>query len=111
MSPESPVDRRWKFPVLPFIIGKTPEPTDPRLVDLLSGVYVPDISDAVGRMYTVHKIRSIFEPAVSLVGAATTVKCPPGDNLAVKKALTLVQPGDVLVIDAQGFDEWCLGGF
>jgi regulator of RNase E activity RraA len=45
------------------------------------------------------------------VGTAITAKCPPGDNLAVKKALTLTQPGDVLVIDAQGFTEWCLGGF
>jgi 4-hydroxy-4-methyl-2-oxoglutarate aldolase len=111
MPAESPVDRRWKFPVLPFVIGKTPEPTDPRLVDLLSGFYVPDISDAVGRMYTVHNIRSLFEPAIALVGPATTAKCPPGDNLAVKKALTLIRPGDVLVVDAQGFSDWCLGGF
>jgi 4-hydroxy-4-methyl-2-oxoglutarate aldolase len=111
MPAESPVDRRWKFPVLPFIIGKIPGPTDPRVVEALSGFYVPDISDAVGRMYTVHNIRSIFEPAIAVVGPATTAKCPPGDNLAVKKALTLVQPGDVLVVDAQGFSDWCLGGF
>ena len=111
MSAESPADRRWKFPVLPFIIGEPPEPADPRLVDLLSGFYVPDISDAVGRMYTVHNIRSIFEPAIPLVGPATTAKCPPGDNLAVKKALRLTRPGDVLVVDAQGFSDWCLGGF
>ena len=111
MSPESPVDRRWKFPVLPFIIGEPPPPADPRVVDLLSGFYVPDISDAVGRMYTVHNIRSIFEPAIPVVGPATTAKCPPGDNLAVKKALTLTRPGDVLVVDAQGFGDWCLGGF
>jgi len=111
MSAESFADRRWKFPVLPFIIGEPPEPADPRLVDLLSGFYVPDISDAVGRMYTVHNIRSIFEPAIPLVGPATTAKCPPGDNLAVKKALRLTRPGDVLVVDAQGFSDWCLGGF
>jgi 4-hydroxy-4-methyl-2-oxoglutarate aldolase len=111
MSAESALDRRWKFPVLPFIIGKTPDPTDPGVVEKLSGFYVPDISDVVGRMYTVHSIRSIFEPAIAVVGPATTAKCPPGDNLAVKKALTLSQPGDVLVVDAQGFGDWCLGGF
>jgi 4-hydroxy-4-methyl-2-oxoglutarate aldolase len=111
MPAESPIDRRWKYPVVPFVIGASHEPVESRVIDFLSGVYVPDISDAVGRMYTVHEIRSIFEPAVSVVGAVTTVKCPPGDNLAVKKALLLVQPGDVLVVDAQGFDEWCLGGF
>src|SRR5712691_11822275 len=96
MSAESFADRRWKFPVLPFIIGEPPEPADPRVIDLLSGFYVPDISDVVGRMYTVHNIRSIFEPAIPIVGPATTAKCPPGD---------------VLVVDAQGFGDWCLGGF
>jgi 4-hydroxy-4-methyl-2-oxoglutarate aldolase len=111
MPPESPVDRRWKFPVLPFIIGEPAAPADPRMVEQLAQFYVPDISDAVGRMYTVHNIRSLFEPAIPVVGPATTVKCPPGDNLAVKKALTLTRPGDVLVVDAQGFSEWCLGGF
>jgi 4-hydroxy-4-methyl-2-oxoglutarate aldolase len=111
MSAESPVDRRWKFPVLPFIVGEPPVPTDPRLIEVLSGCYVPDISDAVGRMYTVHNIRSLFEPAIPLVGPATTAKCPPGDNLAVKVALRHTRPGDVLVVDAQGFGEWCLGGF
>jgi 4-hydroxy-4-methyl-2-oxoglutarate aldolase len=108
---ESPLDRRWKYPALPFVIQKPGQrPTD-EIVEALSRGYVPDIADVVGRMYTMSHIRSIFEPAIPVTGPATTVKCPPGDNLGVKKALTMTMPGDILVIDAQGFVEWCLGGF
>jgi hypothetical protein len=71
MPPESTADRRWKFPVLPFIVGETPPPAGPTVVDALARFYVPDISDVVGRMYTVHNIRSIFDPAIALVGPAT----------------------------------------
>ena len=111
MTAESPIDRRWKTPVVPFLIGPSAAAIEPDIISRLAGCYVPDIADAVGRMYTVHNIRSIFDPALPVVGTALTVKCPPGDNLAVKKALTLTQPGDLLVVDAQGFTEWCLGGF
>jgi regulator of RNase E activity RraA len=37
-----------------------------------------------------------------LAGPALTVKCRPGDNLMIHKALTLAQPGDVIVVDAGG---------
>jgi regulator of RNase E activity RraA len=111
MTGESPIDRRWKTPVVPFLIGPSAAAIEPDVLSRLAGCYVPDIADVVGRMYTVQHIRSIFDPALPVVGTALTVKCPPGDNLAVKKALTLTRPGDVLVIDAQGFTEWCLGGF
>jgi len=37
-----------------------------------------------------------------LIGTAFTVKCRPGDNLMVYKALTMLQPGHVLVIDGGG---------
>ncbi|HWA68351.1 MAG TPA: hypothetical protein VG821_00780 [Rhizomicrobium sp.] len=111
MTGESPIDRRWKMPVVPFLIGLPAVAIDADILSSLAEFYVPDISDVVGRMYTVHDIHSIFDPALPVVGTAITAKCPPGDNLAVKKALTLVQPGDVLVVDAQGFTQWCLGGF
>ncbi len=111
MVPESPSDRRWKFPVIPFIIGKMPAPLPDETVAQLGSFYVPDIADVVGRMYTVANIHSFVEPAIPVVGTALTVKCPPGDNLGLKKALTMVEPGNVIVVDAQGFSEWCLGGF
>jgi regulator of RNase E activity RraA len=37
-----------------------------------------------------------------MVGLAFTVKTRPGDNLMIHKALDLVRPGDVLVVDGGG---------
>ena len=111
MQSESPLDRRWKYPVVPSVIREDFERPDTGLVSLFAAQYVPDVCDAVGRMYTVRGVRSLFEPAIPVVGPALTVRCPPGDNFGVKTALTLARPGDVLVVDGQGFSDWCLGGF
>lgn len=40
--------------------------------------------------------------ATVLCGPAVTVRVRPGDNLMIHKALMMVQPGDVLVIDGGG---------
>ena len=82
------------------------------LVQALAGKDVTRISELVGRMYTMdNSIRALGPLALPVTGVVTTAKCPPGDNLGLVKALTLVEAGDVLVVDAQGFSEWCLGGF
>lgn len=101
-----------KYPLITFRIRcDFPRPA-PEVVAKFERFFVLDVSDQVGRMYTMDgSIQSLYTPAPKLVGTALTVKCAPGDNLGVKKALYLVKPGDVLVIDAQGFTEWCLGGF
>ena len=82
------------------------------LVQALAGKDITRISELVGRMYTMDaSIRALGTSALPVTGVVTTAKCPPGDNLGLVKALTLVEAGDVLVVDAQGFGEWCLGGF
>jgi len=82
------------------------------LVQALVGTDVTRLSELVGRMYTMDaSIRALGPLALPVAGVVTTAKCPPGDNLGLVKALTLVKAGDVLVVDAQGFGEWCLGGF
>jgi RraA family protein len=43
-------------------------------------------------------------------GPALTVSVPPGDNLAIHLALTLGRPGDVLIVDGQGYTERALMG-
>lgn len=61
----------------------------------------PDISDIMNRLYTmVPEIRQQTDPDTMLLGPACTVKVFPGDNLMVHKALDLVQPGDIMMIDA-----------
>lgn len=39
------------------------------------------------------------------MGAALTVRCHVGDNLTLHKAIELIQPGDVIVVDAGGYKE------
>lgn len=108
----APLDRRWKCPVVPFMVRDEFLRPDANSVARLRGVDITVLADLVGRLYTMNcAIRPLYTPALAVVGVATTVKVPPGDNLGVMHALRLVKPGDVLVIDAMGFTEWCLGGF
>ena len=61
----------------------------------------PAISDQMNRLYTMASdIRVMTDPSHLLVGPACTVKCYPGDNLMVHKALDVARPGDVVCVDA-----------
>lgn len=107
-----PNDRRWKKPLPPFVFNRDID--RPALSDVatLAQADVTKISDLVGRMYVCQSpLRSLVYPAVPLCGPAFTVKCPPGDNLGVMAAFRSIEPGDVLVVDGQGFTQWCMGGF
>lgn len=108
----TPSDRRWKKPVPPFLIGPRPPAPPARPLELLRAADLTRVSDLVGRMYTCSAaVHSLMSPALPMAGPAFTVKCPPGDNLGVMAAIRRVQPGDVLVVDGQGFTAWCMGGF
>ncbi|WP_337997507.1 RraA family protein [Oleispirillum naphthae] len=74
---------------------------DPAVLDALRGIVTPHLSDNLNRSVgTIGLTR--YNKTGKLAGAALTVKTRPGDNLYVYKALTMVRPGDVLVIDAGG---------
>jgi len=69
------------------------------LLAQLEGVWTSTIADTMGRHgVMMPEIRPIFEP-IRVVGVAFTVLNYPNDNITTHKALTMVQPGDVLVID------------
>lgn len=98
-------------PVVPPRIGTTPERADPVQLELLADVPVDDVSDAVGRLYTMDpRIVPLFTPIRRLVGVALTVKAHPGDNLAIHGALARAQPQDVLVVDWMGYTQGCGSG-
>ena len=102
---------RGYTPVVPPRIGAPPDRVDPASLDLLSGVPVPDVSDAVGRLYTMDPgIRPLYEPIPHTVGVALTVKAVPGDNLAIHGALGMVRDQDVLVVDWLGWADGCGAG-
>ena len=82
---------------------------DSKLVEAFRGMPVANIDDNMGRTAAVHQsIRPLNK--VPLVGVAFTIKVPQGDNLMFHKAMDLAKPGDVIVIDAGGFDDRSIFG-
>jgi regulator of RNase E activity RraA len=73
-----------------------------RLVQAYNGLPVANISDCMTRMTAGGARLRPMHKGGYLVGPALTVKCRPGDNLMIHKALTMAQPGDVIVVDAGG---------
>lgn len=63
------------------------------------------IHEAQGQKGAVDSALKPIDAAMRLAGPALTVRCRPGDNLALHHALTRVQPGQVIVCDAEGFTE------
>lgn len=46
-----------------------------------------------------------IDPASHMVGRAFTVRCQPGDNLALHQGIYAAQPGDILVLDCHGYSQ------
>jgi RraA family protein len=76
---------------------------DPQLVRAFAPFPTPDISDQLNRLYAVNPaVRLLTDEKHRVCGPACTVKVFPGDNLMVHKALDVLEPGDVVVVDAGG---------
>lgn len=76
-------------------------PAANHLIEAFRTVVTPHISDNMGRHIGARGLTR-YNQVGKLVGTAFTVKTRPGDNLYIYKALTMLRPGDVLVVDAQG---------
>ena len=63
---------------------------------------VANVSDVMNRMTAGGPSLRPYHRGGAMAGAALTVKTRPGDNLMVHKALKMLVPGDVLVVDAGG---------
>lgn len=98
-------------PVIPPRVGHRPAKPRRAWLNALLDIPVPEVSDAVGRLYTMHpRIGALYRPIRRVVGTALTVKAHPGDNLAVHGGLALVEEGDVLVVDWNGYADGCGSG-
>jgi regulator of RNase E activity RraA len=103
----SPRDFSHRPVIGPRIVRGVPRLPDD-LLERFRRAYLPDISDAVGQLYTMDSsIRPLYQPVRRLVGLALTVKAPPGDNITIHGALNMAQAGDVLVVDWRGYTEGC----
>ena len=76
-----------------------------------TGCLTGNVGDCLGRAAAMDSRIKGLSHGMKLVGPALTVKVPPTDNLMIHKALTLVKPGDVMVIDGGGDHSWALLGF
>lgn len=108
MSPAGPLGHRG---VVPSRQGTSPGPVAADVLDLFGAVTATEVSDCVGRLYTMDPgIKPLYQPMRRLAGVAVTVKAPPGDNWAVYGGLGQVFPGAVLVVDWRGHVDSCGGG-
>lgn len=71
------------------------------IVTALRDVVVPHLSDNLARSVGIGGLTR-YNTTGKLVGTAFTVKCRPGDNLMIYKALTMMSAGHVLVVDGAG---------
>jgi RraA family protein len=83
-------------------IRKRTRQVSAQLVQAFTGLPVANISDCMTRMTAAGPRLRPMHKSGYLAGPALTVKCRPGDNLMIHKALTMAQPGDVIVVDAGG---------
>lgn len=82
------------------------ERPDRSVVSAFEDVPSTIVSDVTGNIGLA--MDSGLEPAYSgigMAGTAVTVNAAPGDNLIIHKAITVAEPGDVLVVDCNGYTE------
>lgn len=83
-----------------FRIRRNSNRPERKTVDGYLDFHTPEISDLMNRLYTMNTaIKPLTNPDLRILGPACTVKCFPGDNLMVHKALDIAQPGDIVVVD------------
>jgi len=82
-------------------INPAPRVAPESVVNALRNVVTPHLSDNMGRLVGAVGLTR-FNKTGKLVGTAFTVKTRPGDNLILYKALMMMQPGHVLVVDGGG---------
>lgn len=78
-------------------------------IERFRGIPVANICDNMSRLYAVHKDIKPYNN-MPLLGSALTVKSPAGDNLMFHKAISMAQPGDVIVVDGEGGIDHALCG-
>lgn len=68
------------------------------------------VSDALGRSGAMTGAISPLSASMRIVAQARTVACMVADNSALHAAIGLAEPGQVLVCDAQGFEDAAVWG-
>lgn len=76
------------------------------LLNLARGLSSATVHEAAGRIGALPSAIKPFSPEVSICGRAFPVKSPTGDNLFLHHAIYAASPGEILVADCGGADEF-----
>jgi regulator of RNase E activity RraA len=93
----NPDNKQWPpgFRINPRVAGPAAD-----IVEAFRTMPVAAIGDAMSRNIGTLGLRQYHARLDTvLCGPAVTIRVRPGDNLMIHKALMMVQPGDILVID------------
>ena len=78
---------------------------DKELLEAYQGMQAATLHEVMGKAGAMtHDIRPAW-PGSFVCGSALTVQSRPGDNLMLHKAVSMAQPGDILVVAVDGFLE------
>ncbi|GLH75815.1 dimethylmenaquinone methyltransferase [Bradyrhizobium sp. SSBR45G] len=84
-------------------------PIDAAIIAAFRSVSTAVISDNLQRLSGADGLRP-FHAGSPMAGIALTVNTAPGDNLFIHRALDLIKPGDVLVVNGGGNETRALVG-
>src|SRR5437016_7401277 len=93
-----------------FRILPIPRRPATKLLGALAQRVPPHLSDSMERLYAGGPQLRPMHSGARLGGPAVTGGTAPGDNLLVHKAIDTAEPGDVIVVDGGGFNDYALIG-
>lgn len=67
-------------------------------------------SDCLARGQTMQSAISALDPMMRICAQARTAECPVGDNSAIRAAIGLARAGEVIVVNAQGYEDTAVFG-
>lgn len=70
-------------------------------IQALKGLASSVVGDVMGRLVGTTGLNPVNRSAVAVCGNAFTVRVRAGDNLLIHKALEMLMPGDVLVVNGE----------
>ena len=86
---------------LPDVV-RSIERVDPTVIKQAAKFPSSILADVAGRRGALHGRISPLAPSMRFAGPAITVEVRPGDNLMIHAAMSIAQPGDVIVVDGKG---------
>jgi 4-hydroxy-4-methyl-2-oxoglutarate aldolase len=72
------------------------------LLEAFGSASSAQVADSMSRLGAMDVGIKPVWPSPRIIGAALTVWCHAGDNLMLHKAISLAQPGDIVVVNTQG---------